>query len=177
MRDPRLGRRYAEALYAAARDAGVAEEVVDAFEQTIAPLEQDPHFLAFWRGRRVPEARRFELVDELFGNAPAPVTRFLKLLLAKKREEVLFDVIPALRMLHDRERGVVRATLTTAVDLGENDLVPFRELLADRLGGQVTLTHKVDPGLVAGFKLRYGDRIIDGSVSRSISELRRRLSA
>ena len=177
MRDPRLGRRYAEALYSAASDQGVAEEVVAAFEETIAPLANDPHFLAFWRGRRVPEARRYELVDELFGRLPKAVTQFLKLLLEKKREEVLFDVIPALRDLHDKQRGMVRATLTTAVELSEGELTPFRELLADRLGGEVTLFHKVDPDLIAGFRLRYGDRIIDGSVARSISEIRRRLSA
>lgn len=177
MRDPRLGRRYAEALYSAASDQGVADEVVTAFEETIAPLENDPHFLAFWRGRRVPEARRYELVDELFGKLPKVVTQFFKLLLEKKREEVLFDVIPALRDLHDKQRGIVRATLTTAVALGDDELAPFKALLADRLGGDVTLTTNVDEGLIAGFRLRYGDKIIDGSVVRSITEIRRRLSA
>jgi len=177
VRDPRLGRRYAEALYGAAREQGVEDQVVEVFEETIAPLADDPTFLAFWRGRRIPEARRFQLVDELFGKLPKVIPQFFKLLLEKNREDVLFDVVPALRDLHDEQRGIVRATLTTAIELSDDELTPFRELLAERLGGDVRLTYKVDPDLIAGFRLRWGDRIIDGSVERSITEIRRRLSA
>lgn len=177
MRDPRLGRRYAEALFGAARDAGKTDEVVSAMFDVIEPLKDDPTFLAFWRGRRVPLPRKLEIIDELFKEIEVTVRQFLKLLLEKGREEILFDVFPALRVINDREKGIVRAVLTTAVELDEAELEPFRALLAERLGGKIVLTHKVDKTLVAGFTLRFADKVIDGSVARSISEIRRRLSA
>lgn len=177
MRDPRLGRRYAEALYSAASDQGVVDDVVLASETVLEPLVEDATFQSFWKGHQMPLPKKLELIEEIFKEIPALLRNFLRLLLDKKREEVLNDMLPALREIHDRERGVVRAVLTTAIEIGEDDMAPFNELVAKLLGGKVDLTRKVNESLVAGFTLRYGDKIIDGSVARSISEIRRRLSA
>ncbi|HEB85220.1 MAG TPA: F0F1 ATP synthase subunit delta, partial [Bacteroidetes bacterium] len=77
----------------------------------------------------------------------------------------------------DEESGVVRAHLTTALPLEEKQAAPFIAYLKARLGGEVKLTREVDPELIAGFRLSWRDKVIDGSVARSIQEIRRRLSA
>lgn len=177
MKDPKLGRRYAEALYSAASDQGVVDDVVLASETVLEPLVKDQTFQVFWLGRQIPLPKKLELIDEVFKEVPVLLRNFLRLLLDKKREEVLVDMLPALREIHDRERGIVRAVLTTAIEISEDDMAPFKELVTKLLGGKVELTRKVNESLIAGFTLRYGDKIIDGSVARSISEIRRRLSA
>ena len=177
MRDPRLARRYAAALLEAARDQGATEEVMDAMENVIAPLVADETFLAFWLGPQLPVRRKVELIEEIFAALPPVLRHFLMTLLDKKRESVLLDVPGALRERHDEESGVVRAHLTTALPLEEKQAAPFIAYLKARLGGEVKLTREVDPELIAGFRLSWRDKVIDGSVARSIQEIRRRLSA
>jgi F-type H+-transporting ATPase subunit delta len=176
--DPKLARRYAQALYAAARQAEEVDGVMQAVTETLTPLVKDEQFRLFWYSRRVPMQRQLELIDSLFEAFPASLRNFLKLLLEKKREGILADVIGALRGIHDEASGTVRATLTTAVKLSDEEAEPFEAMLAKRVGGgNIVLTRKVDPSLIGGFRIRYGDRIIDGSVERSLGEISRRLTA
>ncbi len=178
MRDPKLGRRYAEALYGAAREQGTLEEVHQVVRELLVPLTEERTFQAFWRGYGIPLEKKLELIEELFKEAPAALRQFLRLLLEKKREDVLLDVLPAFTEIVDRESGVVRAVLKTAIELEEAELTPFKELLAKRTGSSdVELRHQVDTSLIAGFRLQYGDKVIDASVARTLLELRRRLSA
>ncbi len=176
MSDPKLARRYAEGLYEAAKDKDVLVDVMDAMG-AIHDAFQAPELRRFWTGPQVPQPRKLEVVDEAFADAPELVRNFLKVLIEKKREGVLLDVYPALSDLHDQEKGVVRAILTTAIDLEEDEATPFVDYLKKELGGEIVLSRKVDPSVIAGFRLRFGDRIIDASVERSISEIRRRVSA
>ncbi len=177
MKDPRLGRRYAEALFEAAEEQGVLEEVLEVVRTVLVPLSEDGDFVRFWLSPEVPLQRKEEVIEKTFADFPAPIRQFMGLLLEKKRAGVLFDMMPALFEHYDRKRGVVRAKLTTAVELDDKQAEPFVKLLSKRFRGGVILEREVDPEIVAGFRLSYGDKVIDGSVQRSISELRRRISA
>lgn len=176
MSDPKLGRRYAQALYNAARHEEATEEVTAAMHDAVEPLLDDRTFLTWWRSRRIPLPEKVKAVDTAFKDAHIIVRQFLKLLLEKKREDVLLDAVVEFRRIVDRETGVVRATLTTPVELKEAELEPFRKMLAERVGGEAVLEHKVDPELIGGFRLRYGDKVIDGSVRRALDTLRQRMT-
>ncbi len=176
MSDPKLARRYAEGLYEAAKDAGDVDDVMEAMK-LIHEAYESPVLRQFWVGHQVPQPKKLEVVDEAFADTPELVRTFLKVLIEKKREAILEDVYPALSALYDQERGVVRATLTTAIELEEDETTPFVDYLKKELDAEIILSRKVDPSIIAGFRLRFGDRIIDASVERSISEIRRRVSA
>jgi F-type H+-transporting ATPase subunit delta len=178
VKDPKLARRYAQALYSAAVQVGEEEAVMQAVRDVLVPLLDDPQFRLFWLSRRVPVPRQLELVDEAFKGTPASLRHFLMLLIEKRREGILAEIIPALAIINDETTGVVRATLTTAVELNDEEAKPFVEMLKKRLaGGTVVLTRGVDPSLIGGFRLRYGDKVIDGSIARSIDEIERLLTA
>jgi F-type H+-transporting ATPase subunit delta len=177
VKDAKLTRRYADALYSSAAAAGEADEVVAALEEVVAPLADDRTFEAFWRGRRVPQPVKLELVDEVFAELPETLRRAMKLLLEKGREEILFDLPPVLRERHDRERGIVRATLATAIELSDEELAEVKGALAERFGSEVHLQVEVDEELVGGFRVRYGDRVLDASLARAFSDLRALLGA
>jgi len=175
--DPKLGRRYAQALFNAAKEAGAASEVTSAMNETIASLLDDKTFTVWWRSRRIPLPNKVEALDRALKDVHVIVRQFLKLLLEKKREEILADAVNEYRIIADREAGVIRAVLTTSVELKDDELQPFREMLLKHAGGEAMLEHEVDAGLIGGFRLRYGDKVIDGSVSRALETLNRRMTA
>ncbi|MCB2211001.1 ATP synthase F1 subunit delta [bacterium] len=177
MSDPKLGRRYAQALYNAAKGEGVTDDVIAAMNDVVAPMLDDHTFLVWWRSRRIPLPEKLTVLDKAFKDSHIVVRQFLKLLLEKKREEILPDAVSEFRIIADREQGIIRALLTTPVELEEAELKPFREMLKKVAGGDAILAHEVDTGLIGGFRLRYGDKVIDGSVSRALDTLQRKMTA
>ncbi|MBS1261336.1 MAG: ATP synthase subunit delta [Calditrichaeota bacterium] len=177
MSDPKLARRYARALYNAARDQDAVDPVSEGLRDALVPLLADRTFRIWWRSRRIPLARKLDAIDEAFAGVHVVARQFLKLLLEKKREDVLVDAVREFGAIVDRERGVLRATLTTTVELADDDLKPFREMLAAYAAGDVHLDHNVDRSLIGGFRLRFGDRVMDGSVRRALDSLRGRMAA
>ena len=55
---------------------------------------------------------------------------------------------------------------------------PARALtVVDMLGREVRLDVKVDPSIIGGLVLQFGDSLIDASVATRLQQLRRRLSS
>ncbi len=177
MTDPKLSRRYADALYEAAKEDGIVTDVIAAVESVEKAFESSPELAQLWTAPQVPVEKKLSVMDEVFSDAPELVKRLLHFLQEKKRGWVLFDLLPALKARHDEETGVVRATLTTVIELNDSETEPFVKLLEKRTGGSIILNRKVDSSLIAGFRLRYGDRVIDASINRSIQDIRRLASA
>ena len=70
----------------------------------------------------------------------------------------------------------MRATITTAVKLAPRDRDRVAIQLSERLGKTVTMRVEVDPSILGGLKVQYGDRLIDASVATRLQQLRRRLT-
>lgn len=177
MSDSKLGGRYADGLYNAALKEKKTGEVVEAMESLRRAFTEITELRLVWTGVHATPRQKKTVIDEAFAEAPALVRDFLKLLVDKKREKVLYDVFPALSKRHDEELGIVRAELSTPIELDDDLAEKFVRVLKARFGGEIDLSRSVDRSLIAGFRLRYGNRIIDASVQRSIDEIRRRISA
>jgi F-type H+-transporting ATPase subunit delta len=66
--------------------------------------------------------------------------------------------------------------VTTAVELEPEDRDRVSSELSKRLGKDVTIEVLVDPRILGGLKLQYGDRLIDASVATRLQQLRRQLA-
>ncbi|MBO4757654.1 MAG: F0F1 ATP synthase subunit delta [Bacteroidales bacterium] len=76
--------------------------------------------------------------------------------------------------LYNASRGRHVATLKTAVPSPELE-GRIKELLQDRLGGEIVLHTEIVPSIIGGFTLTVDDRMLDASVSHQLEEIRRQL--
>ena len=76
--------------------------------------------------------------------------------------------------LYNTSRGRHVATLMTAVPAPELER-RVKDLLQDRLGGEIVLHSVTNPSIIGGFTLTVDDRLLDASVSRQLEEIRRQL--
>ena len=79
--------------------------------------------------------------------------------------------------LADDAAGRIRAIVTTAIELERADRDRVQSELSKRLNKEVRLSVVVDPRIIGGLKLQYGDRVVDASVATRLQQLRRRLAA
>jgi F-type H+-transporting ATPase subunit delta len=115
------------------------------------------------------------LVSDLFDGREA--TNLAKLLIESNRIREVGAIAEDFQRLADEAAGRVRATVTTAVELSSKDRDRVEHELSRRLGKEVRLDALVDPAILGGLKVQYGDRLVDASVATRLQQLRRRLAA
>ena len=76
----------------------------------------------------------------------------------------------------DESEGRVRATVTAAVELSNEERGLIGERLSRQIGKEVRVTAQVDRGILGGLRLQYGDHLVDASVATRLQQLRRILA-
>lgn len=75
------------------------------------------------------------------------------------------------------ERGFTVATVTTAAPLADAQVARLSKALGATYGREIHINHVVDPSVVGGLRVQIGDDVIDGTISRRLTELRLQLSS
>ena len=70
---------------------------------------------------------------------------------------------------------IVRAELTTAVELPADRVAALRDGLATVTGRQVQLETRVNPSIIGGAVARIGSTVYDGSVTTQLEKVQERL--
>ena len=169
-------RRYAKAVFELAQDEGKVDEWAHRL-QRVSELFADPHVAAVLTNPTIAIAQR----DALVATAPHlfddETTNLARLLIESGRVDQAPGIEEEFQRLADEAAGRVRATVTTAVDLTDEDRDRVAWQLSTRLKKQVRLDVVVDPRVIGGLKLQYGDRVVDATVATRLQQLRRRLAA
>lgn len=176
-RYPRLARRYGAALC----EVAIAREQVDRVDAQLGALvdvlASHPDLRRELSHRQRPPRQRKALLDAILAEAlaepPLPIVRnFLHLLINKRREEHLDEIVAEFRRRADAARGVIEAVARVGVPLSEGEETALRRRLGQLTGKQVRLSIEVDADLIGGVVVRIGDRVLDDSVRSRLARLR-----
>lgn len=173
MRDRRVATRYAGALLASSRDQGVLAGVAESYAAVLHLAAGNRDLRIFLDSPQVAEREKKELLQQVLGGRIEDVLlRFFFLLIDKNRIEHVQDIGEAFAELVEKEEGVVRARVVTAVPLAEDLAAALRGRLAKMTGKRVILDAKVDPRVIAGVRVTMGDKVLDGTVRTNLDVLR-----
>ena len=168
-----LARPYARAAFSLAQDAGSLPAWSDALAFA-ARLAADPQVAGLLGNPHLTDADAVTLLspegaDEVFG-------RFLALLAENRR----LPLLPEIAALYDELRfdaeRVVKARVTSAIELPAGELETIKQALARRFGRTVEIETAVDASLIGGAVIDAGDVVIDGSLKGKLSRLDAALS-
>ena len=176
MKDIRVAKRYAAALFGVAR----RDSILDAVEQDMTLvsrfLAEVPYLRAVLIQPLVSVARKNIVVDEAFGDrVTASSLNFLKLLIRKRREDLISECIREFHALLAEHTNTVDAEAWSAVPMTADQQERLASGLHALTGKTVRLVAKVDHALVGGVVVRIGDTVMDGSVRGKLERLERQL--
>ena len=77
----------------------------------------------------------------------------------------------------DEKIGRVRATVTSARPLGDEDLRRVREALSAATRRTIVLDSRSDPKIVGGLVTQVGPKVWDGSIRTQLERMRRELKS
>ncbi|HUY73996.1 MAG TPA: F0F1 ATP synthase subunit delta [Candidatus Dormibacteraeota bacterium] len=169
-------RRYARAVFELAQQDGQVAEWGRRVAH-VRDLLSNEDVAAVVTNPTIAVADRMALISATPHELDPEATNLAKLLIESNRVADVDAVAKEYERLADESAGRVRATITTAVELKPADRDRMSAELSKRLGQEVRMDVVVDPRILGGMKLQYGDRLVDASVLTKLQQLRRRLAA
>ena len=176
MRANIVARIYAETLLRLAERERAADEVDAGVAALTQLLTEDERFARFLAAPQISAADKRAVVERALGDRlPPALVKFLRLVIDKHREPMLGEILGAWRELQDARANRMAATLVTAQHIDEAMREGVRVALEGVTGKHVALEVEVDPALLGGVVIRFGDTVVDGSIKSRLAALRQRL--
>ena len=100
--------------------------------------------------------------------------KFMQILCKKNRENLLYDISVDFADLLNDERGILEASIKTAVEITDKNKKDLTAKLENYTGKSVKAVYSVDPSIKAGFVAKIQDTIIDASIKRQLELLRQK---
>jgi F-type H+-transporting ATPase subunit delta len=170
-------RRYAEAAFEIAQADGTLDEWLRDLKFAANAVGQ-PTVERLLGNPAVAVAVRVKAADDALGKRISDkALNLVRLLIRRGRVELLPQVAKRYEELYERQKGIVRATITSAAPLDDAELQAIQARLSQMTGGTLRTDVSVDPSLLGGVIVRIGDRMIDGSVRGRLERLRNRIVA
>lgn len=175
MRNETVARNYAEALFQLGERSGNTERYVDLLDAVAAAVEQTPRVQAMLMSPKVPKAEKAKILGGALRESPREFVLFLQAMIKRGRQQLLREVATEYLNLLDQKLDRVRAGVTLARTPDDKLKRDIQNSLSRQLGKQVIPAFTVDPEILGGAVVRVGERVLDGSVRRRMTKLRRQL--
>jgi F-type H+-transporting ATPase subunit delta len=174
--EPTVARSYAEALFALGAQTGEHEVYARALGSLAALLESDTRIRDFLASPKIEvAAKKQALASALQGHAPRLFLNFVLVVLDKRRHRLFPAIAQQHRLLLDEHLGRVHMQVTLAREPDERTERQLAVELSLVLGKKVIPHVRVDRAILGGIIVRYGDRVLDGSLRRRLLSMRHRL--
>jgi F-type H+-transporting ATPase subunit delta len=170
-------RRYAEAAF----EVALAENQLDGWkadlEAAVVMLGR-PDVEPTVHSPAVPLKERVEIVRQLLEPriARGPM-RLVTLVVERGKVHALPKISEEYTRLLNAHRGVVVATVTSAVPLTADETAAIRSRVEAMAGSRVELRSEINPDLIGGLTIQVRDRLLDASIRGRLERLRDQLHA
>jgi F-type H+-transporting ATPase subunit delta len=164
-----LARPYARAVFQMARE----QSRLQAWSNLLgfsARMVADPSVQQLLGNPHVSAASLVDIVVPQ-GDVDPLFQQFLAVLAENRRLGVLPEIAGLFDAMRAEDEKVVKATVTSATPLAEDELAKLKFSLMNRFNRQVELTTAVDPSLIGGAVIDAGDVVIDGSLRTKLERL------
>jgi F-type H+-transporting ATPase subunit delta len=170
-----VARNYAEVLFDIANRSGQPERYAELIDAVAAAVDTIPRVQAVLMSPRVPKSEKARFLGAALKDTPRDFVLWLQALVKRGRQRILREVASEYLALVDEKMNRVRASVTLARQPDEKLRRTIEENLGRQLEKQVIATYLVEPEILGGAIIRVGDRVLDGSVRRRMTKLRRQL--
>ena len=169
-----ISKRYARAFFDIAGEEKKLEQYYDELHQFSSVIAQNKDLGGFLANPIFEQEIKKKVLEKIIGKLSlSPMTiNFLKLLIDKKRIDILPDIETCYRQLMDETLKTVRVTVKTAFELTPDMRSYITSSLKKMTGRTVDVTVENDKNLLGGIVIGVGDTLYDGSIKNQLNNMR-----
>ncbi|XP_048331367.2 ATP synthase delta chain, chloroplastic [Ziziphus jujuba] len=167
---------YAVAL----ADVAKSNNTLDATSSDVEKIEKlfaEPNVLEFFTNPTIDEEKKKKVVEEVVSSSGLQphTANFLNILVEAKRIDLINDIVKEFETVYNRLTETELAIVSSVVTLESQHLAQIAKQVQKLTGAKnVRIKTVIDPSLVAGFTVRYGNsgsKLIDLSVKKQLEEI------
>lgn len=168
-----VSKEYGTALFMLACEEQKQEEYAAALQTVETAFAQNEGFLDMLCSPSIPLAERLGVIDTVFvACLPNHMLSYVKLLCEKGRLGGFCEAAEAYRALLDASRHVANVTVTSAVELTDDEKQKLTKKLEQMEKGRVRADYIVDESVLGGLVVEIDGRILDGSLRHRLQEVK-----
>jgi F-type H+-transporting ATPase subunit delta len=176
VRDSIVARSYAGALFELAERHDSHDGFDQGLDTVTSLIASDPRIRSFLETPKIGVGEKKRVLrGALEDQVPPLFMQFVLVVLQKGRQRLLRAIAAEYRTLLDEKRGLLHAQVTLAHEPDEQLEQTIIAELTRLTGRTVVPNITVDPDIMGGIVVRFGDHIMDGSLRSRLRRLRRRL--
>lgn len=173
MRKVRAATRYAKAFLTLSLEQNTLKDSYKDMLTLSTLCLENKEFRLLLKSPIVKTDDKIKIINQLFVNKISEHSmRFINIILKKKREFLLDQIAKTFVSLYKKHKNISSAVITTAVAISEdlkNEIITF---VKGQTSNSVELTEVIDKNIIGGAIVRIGDRQLDVSILKEISELK-----
>ena len=169
---------YSQALYELGNESGSLNEIEDQASNIFKLISKNEELKSFIKNptnKIEQQAAVFDLISDKF-NFNKLLKIFLNFIITKRRlfyiEKIIEDFLDAC----SKNRGEIRANLSSSKKLNETEISKIKEELASNFGANIKLNYKYDPSLIGGLIIKVGSTMIDTSIKSKLKKLETKMA-
>ena len=176
MHNTTVARSYASALFELGEKHGAHDELALGLNTLTSLVDSDPLIRTFIETPKFDAQRKQRALRGALERQVSPLfMNFLLVVLRKRRQRLLRDMAREYGALLDEKMNRVHAQVTLAHEPDDATEERITGELSRILGKTVVPHIHVNPDILGGIIVRYGDRVMDGSLRRQLLGLRHRM--
>ena len=169
--------RYAKSLIDLSVEKGQLEAVYADMRQVQSVCEDSREFINFLNSPIIKADKKIATIKAIFdGKLNAITSGFLTIVASKRRENVIPEMANEFIEQYRTHKNILTAVVTSANGLDAATKQKALDLVKSQLNGEVELVEKVDANIIGGFILKIGDKQLDKSVARQLSNMKKELT-
>ena len=103
------------------------------------------------------------------------LTKFLSFLVSKRRFFYVDNILKSFVETCSAKRGELKAELTSAKDLTEDEVNSIKEELTENFSSKIKLNYKYDKSLIGGLIVQVGSTMVDTSIKNKLQQIENRM--
>ncbi len=164
---------YAQALFMLAMEKNSGEKFEKALDLVTDAFAENPMYMEFLESPGIPLSERLGAIESAFSAAlPRDVLSFLKLLCEKRYIAQFNDCVVQYKALLNEVNSVSTASVTSAVELSEQEKNALKEKLESLSGHTVVIEYTVDPSILGGLIVEIDGKVMDSSLQKHLKDVK-----
>ena len=170
--------RYAKSLLDLAVEKGQLEAVYTDMVQIKLICDDSKEFITFLNSPIIKVDKKVTTLKAIFDGKLNTITSDFLTLVAQKRREAFIPQMATRFIEHYKiKKNILTAIVTSAKGLDAVTKQQALDLIKSQLNGEIELVEKIDSNVIGGFVLKIGDKQLDKSVARQLSNLKKELTS
>lgn len=173
----RVSLRYAKALFELAKERNEMEQILSDAQYLIVLCYLNKDFKIFINSPIIKPAYKIQVLQTAFkGSMNELILSFIRLLLKKNRIVNIAEMMVIFIRMYKKEKNIHTIKLKTVDEISDELKQKFKEILQKQFGGTIELITTEDSGLIGGYTIQYGDKLMDYSLNAKFLQLKRAFS-